>query len=93
MPKAPITSRTLLYDVRADDSYFDLDWNIVNTSVGQMIEPRCLIAVPIGENFVPVDQEDNSFTDRSQTRNDQLFDAYGTGGQQLPAKATRTVNV
>lgn len=42
MPKAPITSRTLLWERLSDSTIHVLDWCVVTTSLGTMVEPRVL---------------------------------------------------
>jgi len=39
----PITSRTMLFERLRDGTFRHLDFNLVNTSLGAMIEPRTLI--------------------------------------------------
>lgn len=41
--RAPITSRTLLYDTFPDGTKRLLDFALVGTSIGAMIEPRTLV--------------------------------------------------
>jgi len=40
---APITSRTLLFERLRDGSFRILDYTVVGTSLGTMLEPRTLI--------------------------------------------------
>ena len=38
--QASILSRTVYYDTMPDKSMYFLDWALVNTSIGAMLEPR-----------------------------------------------------
>jgi hypothetical protein len=62
MPKAPITARTLIYTTNSDGSFRLADWNLVSTSVGQMVEPRVMARRP-GDSMQNEDLLDSSYTD------------------------------
>ena len=86
MPKTPITDRTMLYDVlRYDKTIRFLDWNVVETELGTMVEPR-----PFGPGYGTVKVTDVDVYDASANRLVQYDEntfarEYGTGGNQLPA--------
>ena len=84
MPKAPILSRECFFDRLRDGSYRDLDWNLVNTSLGGMVEPRALVGGHGNGRQTNVDLKDASFTDRRELDEDTLFRLLGTAGHQLP---------
>lgn len=83
MPKAPILSRECYYDVRRDGSIIDLDWNLVNTSLGAMVEPAMQSAIM--SPVVQLDLDDISFTRRVQMDETVMFATLGTAGIQIPA--------
>lgn len=84
MPKAPVLSRELFFDRLPDGTYRDLDWALVNTSLGAMVEPVCLSYAGLNR-ITQIDQRDMSFTSRRELDEDQMFSLLGTAGQQLPA--------
>lgn len=61
MPKSPILSRDGFYVERPGGLARLLDWNIVNTSLGAMFEPRQLNVVPI-DGFSALNSIDGGFT-------------------------------
>lgn len=84
MPKAPILSRECYYDVRRDGSFVDLDWNLVNTSLGAMVEPamQSVVLSPV----VQLDLDDMvSFNRRVQMDETVMFGTLGTAGIQVPS--------
>lgn len=58
---APILSRTALFDTLRDGSLRRLDWNLVNTSLGAMLEPVTLYRD--GGTMKNDDVYDSAFTD------------------------------
>lgn len=42
MPSAPILARTLLWETLSDGTVHQLDWNLVETNLGTMVEPRIM---------------------------------------------------
>lgn len=84
MPKAPILSRECFFDRLSDGTYRDLDWNLVNTSLGAMVEPRAIRLIDPGK-VAQLDWRDVSFTSRREMDEDQFFSVMGTAGQQVPA--------
>lgn len=83
MPKAPILNREAFYSKLRDGSFRDLDWNLVNTSLGAMVEPRQLRRVD-GGKVVHQDVYDNSFNRRTEFDENQMATLMGTAGLQLP---------
>ena len=83
MPKAPILNRELFYTRLRDGSYRDLDWQLVNTSLGAMVEPRQIVGID-RQKVVQRDVYDSSFTRRTEFNEDQFFSLMGTAGQQVP---------
>ena len=88
MPRTPILDRETYYYQLPDGTYADFDWNIVNTSLGAMVESRPLLRAP-GDNFEPVDLIDASFNRRRAINPDQFFALTGHNGLQLPVDHRR----
>lgn len=86
MPKSPVLDRTIFYDTLNDGTLRLLEWNLVNTTLGQMIEPRNLSSVGIGASrVVQIDEKDLvNFNRILPFDEDQFFATFLTGGQQLP---------
>ncbi|HEX7767271.1 MAG TPA: hypothetical protein VF443_11190 [Nitrospira sp.] len=57
----PILSRTTFYTPQASGTLRHLEWNLVQTTLGGMIEPRTLYRP--GENVKLDDVHDSDFTD------------------------------
>jgi hypothetical protein len=88
MPKAPILSREVFYDRLPDGTYRDLDWALVNTSVGACVEPRSY-AGSQRDSSVVQDIFDASFNKRTEMDEDQMFTLLGTAGPQMPVDYNR----
>lgn len=84
MPKAPILSRECFYDRLRDGSFRDLDWNLVNTSLGAMLEPRQLSIGHRNGRLPNVDAKDASFNRRTEFDEDRFFTTFNHAGYQLP---------
>lgn len=85
MPKAPILNRETFYDRLGDGTFRDLDWNLVNTELGAMVEPRTLMSGLAGaRGIVHTDLKDISFNKRSELDEDAFYRLMGTGGRQIP---------
>ena len=80
MPKSPILYREAFYDVLNDGSYRDLDWNLVNTSIGACMEPRSLLGFGTGK-ITNIDVVDASINKRSQLDEDTMYRLMGTAGR------------
>lgn len=83
MPKSPILSREIFYERLKDGSYRDLDWALVNTSLGAMVEPRPLIRFN-SSKVLNVDLVDNSYNRRTELAEDEFYKLHGVNGRQLP---------
>jgi hypothetical protein len=90
MPKAPILARRGYFDTisRSNPIIRFLDWNVVDTELGSMVEPRQDIrgiptAVAGANGLVQVDLIDSGFTAISQMNSDTFYSQFGTDGQQV----------
>lgn len=84
MPRAPILNRQAFYTKQRGGSYRDLDWNLVNTSLGGMVEPRQIVSLD-GNKVSDKDRFDgDDFNERREMSDDDFYRLTGTGGQQLP---------
>jgi hypothetical protein len=88
MPRSPILDRQAHFVKLSDGTFADFDWNLVNTSLGAMVEPRQISRTP-RDKFVPVDQIDASFNRRIEINPDQFYGQTNTQGQQLPVDYSR----
>ncbi len=86
MLSTPIIERVRLYDTRRGDIRF-LDWNLVQTRLGAMIEPRALSEIPVedGVNIADYDEENNFITAMRELNEDKLFSIYNHSGRQITA--------
>ena len=87
MPKAPVLSRQCFFDVLNDGTFYDLDWNLVNSTVGTCMEMR---SMSIGglTKIAQVDVVDSSFNSRVQLDEDAMFRLMGSGGRLRPLDFT-----
>lgn len=88
MPKAPILSRTQLFDTlpsrsgnRRAMTFYNLDWCLVNTSLGAMLEARPAIRTGFAANEDPYDTD---FNDRLPMARTQLYATFNSGGDLVP---------
>ena len=82
--KSPILSRTRLYGrMRRTGQRYPIDWDLVNTELGGMLEPHNVLGPNVGAVQI-VDIEDISFNDILEINEDQMQDMFGTGGRQIP---------
>lgn len=88
MPRSPILDRQAHFVRLSDGTFVDFDWNLVNTSLGAMVEPRQIVRTQ-RDKFVPVDQFDASFTRRIEINPDQFYSQTNTQGPQLPVDYSR----
>ena len=88
MPKTPITSRRSFFEtIRADTvnkSKRMLDWNMVDTALGPMAEPRAVLNGAMGP-VTNVDAVDAAFDSITEMQAEQFQAATGTGGELIPA--------
>jgi hypothetical protein len=85
MPRAiyaPILNRTLLYERLRDGTIHLLDFQIVGTSLGTMIEPRCLTRQTGA--VANSDPYENGYDDIREVNKDSMFSSLGFGGSQWP---------
>jgi hypothetical protein len=82
MPSAPILTRTLLWERLGDGSIHVLDWNLVNTSLGLMVEPRVMLR----ESGAIKDEDlaESGYSDMTVLQSDNFFATYGFAGSQWP---------
>jgi hypothetical protein len=83
MPKAPILDRECFYEILRDGTTRDLDWNLVNTSLGAMLEARTLVTIggPV-QQWDPYDMSVNRRTPMSTEMFASLM--QGSGGDLWP---------
>lgn len=97
MPKKPILSRTLLYDTlqsrgadRRTLTFFYLDWTLVQTSLGAMLEARPIIRTGFAANEDPYDTD---YNDRRPVTRAQLYPTFNSGGDLMPRDWNTSGNV
>jgi hypothetical protein len=88
MPRSPILDRQAHVVKLSDGTFADFNWNLVNTSLGAMVEPRQVSQTP-RDKFVPVDLIDASVNRRIEINRDQFYGQTNTQGEQLPADYSR----
>jgi hypothetical protein len=69
--------------MRRTNQLYPLDWNLVNTELGGMIEPANLLG-PNPNAVQTVDIEDVSSNDIMEINEDQMQDLFNHAGRQLP---------
>ena len=87
MPRMPIQARRGFYykPNRNIAAVLPFDWNLVDTELGPMVEPRLLLRYIEGK-VLDQDYVDQAF-DSMTTMDDNgtgFYTAYGTAGQVLP---------
>lgn len=83
MPKTPILSRERFYDTLGDGSHRLLDWCLVNTELGAMIEPRQSFVMGINP-ITNIDAHDMSYNKSSYFDEGKFFSTFNTGGYIVP---------
>ena len=83
MPKRPILDRTVFYDTLNDGTLRTLDFCLVNTSLGAMVESRSIAAVPSNGKVTQVDAVDASFNRITQMDENDFYKLTGVNGRQL----------
>lgn len=82
--KEPIRKRELLFGrMRRTGQLYPLDWNLVDTELGGMLEPRQVLGPDPGK-IVVADVEFNSVDRITEINEDQMQDIFCGGGYQLP---------
>jgi hypothetical protein len=80
--KEPILSRTLLMDTLRDGTKMLLDWNLVETSLGTMLEPASISLVN-GEATAAIDAMDAGFSKTLEIDEDTIQGLFNSGGNLL----------
>ena len=83
MPSIPITSRTLIYERLEDGTLHLHDWNLVQTSLGAMVESRTMIR-GIGGDQKDEELPESAYTDMRAITVAVLLSDYGFAGSQWP---------
>jgi len=83
MPKPPIHARTLLWETLEDGTIHILDWNLVTTSLGTMVEARTINRSSIGDTQNE-DLVDSGYTSIQKMSSQDLYRLYGFVGSQWP---------
>ena len=81
MPKSPILSREVFLTRLNDGSLRELDWALVNTDLGGMVEPRP--RVNFYDPSLQVDIVDASYTRSVEIKEDEFNSLMGTYGRQV----------
>lgn len=86
MPKLPITTRTILFQRLASGSLIRLPWNLVNTSLGAMVEPVSVAWLDPDQKagLTDVDLEDQAFTEQAFVDPASMYQLVGTWGAGIP---------
>lgn len=83
MPRVPILSREGYYKTLTDGTRVPLDWNLVNTSLGAMLEQRQVVGF-CSSPLAAVDAKDASFTREVEYDENVLQFQFSTGGAAVP---------
>jgi hypothetical protein len=85
--RAPILGREILYDTLRDGSLRFLDWSLVNTELGPMLEPVSLNQL---ESITNQDPFSVSFDRLTLFDADQMVDTMHGGGVLVPCDYVNT---
>jgi hypothetical protein len=88
MPKSPILSREIFYDVLGDGSYRWIDWALVGTELGAMVEANVEGVISGVGPVTNMDMVDISFTKISKFDEGKFIDTFSTGGYLFPKDYT-----
>jgi len=82
---SPIIERVSLYSTNHGGIRFH-DFNLVQTTLGAMIESRNLSPIPVeqGADIANFDQENNEITALRQVDENKIFGWYSHNGSQVP---------
>jgi|LAHU01.1.fsa_nt_gb hypothetical protein len=83
MPRSPIINREIFYDTNKDGSIRFLDFALVNTELGAMVEMLSKVT-GLGDSIAAVDLIDAGATRVSPMDEDQFYSRMGTYGHQFP---------
>jgi hypothetical protein len=84
MPKSPILNREVFYERLRDGSFRMLDWALVNTTLGTMVEPRQPQRMITLKGHTVLTVFENSFTRIVEMQEDKFFRFNQTGGRLMP---------
>jgi len=82
MPRTPIQSRDGFFKI-ISGVRVPLHWNLVETAIGAMLEPRQLLGPSTSPLAEKVDAVDAGFTRETEYNEDLLSYQHSTGGVQL----------
>lgn len=80
--RSPVLSREMFYGKLPDGSFYLLDWNLINTELGAMVEPRQIVGFDDGQIAPEIANTELSFNKISQIDENTFYDLMGSGGQQ-----------
>lgn len=94
MPRNPILYRESFYEIKrssdGDEEMWDLDWNLVNTLKGAMIEPRLINPLGFGSKTGVIRaMDEQAVNKRSPITFEEFARTFFTWGRQLPVDYTR----
>ena len=84
MPKEPIIERVALFQRLRDNTLRQLDWNIVETSLGKMLEPRAFFRAD-SDDIKNVDVYDANYTSIRILDAGAFANEFQTDGIQFPS--------
>lgn len=87
MPRNSILNRTVFYTKLRDGSFRFLDWNLVQTTLGAMLEPRQIRYID-DTKIVNVDVFDMNFNHLKEYNEDKMWSEMNTAGWLLPRDYT-----
>jgi hypothetical protein len=91
MPKGPILERVQYFAKMPGQGSVGvamLDWNVVETSLGTMVEPRTISPVGL-DRLLDVDIFDAAPNRIVEINEDTFYTQYSTSGNQLPRDFNR----
>ena len=88
MPKTPILSREGFYKTSLGGTLVPLDWNLINTNLGVMLEQRQM--GPARNPLKDIDAIDAGFTRFADIDEHRLQFLFSTGGSALPTNFSLT---
>jgi hypothetical protein len=89
MPKNPILNREAFYETLVDGTIRLLDFCLVNTSLGAMVEPRATNLLSLGQGIAAVSVYDASISKLSPMQSDEFYKLTGFSGRQIPINSDR----
>jgi hypothetical protein len=89
MPKTPILNREAFYETLGDGTIRFLDFCLVDTSLGTMVEPRATSLISMGQSIAAVSVYDGSISKLSPMQSDEFYKLTGFSGRQMPINSNR----